>query len=280
MKFGAHSLMWTPSFSEEDLEIFDKLKSFGFEGIEILMDDLETLPVKGIKQKMEETGMGVACSVALDGRHNPISSDPETRRKAVEFLKSRINTAADLGAEIATGVVYAAWGEFTGKQRTDEEWEWCKETLWKVTDLLEETGVTLGIEAINRYETYFINTAEDAKRLVKEIDHPSIKVHLDTYHMNIEEKSFYEAIKIVGDDLCHLHLCENDRGVPGTGHVDWNGIFKALNEINYDGWAVVESFVPAIEEIARQTAIWRQVAPSADELAKQSLKFFKKNVRS
>lgn len=276
MKFGAHSLMWTPVFTEKNLHLFEKLKEMGFSGIEILLNDLERIPIEKIRQKADKTNMQVMCAVALDEEHNPISSDPKVRERAVEFLKSRIGAARDLNAHLATGVTYASWGTFSGKQRTKDEWKWSKETLHQVTNYLEETDVTLGLEAINRYETYFINTAEDAKKMVEEVNHPRVKVHLDTYHMNIEEKSFYEPIKLVGDDLCHIHLCENDRGIPGSGHVDWEGIFKALDEIEYEKWAVVETFVPALEDIARQTAVWRKLAPSVDELAEKALAYFKK----
>jgi len=267
--------MWTPVFTEENLHLFDKLKEMGFSGIEILLNDLERMPIDKIRQKADKTNMQVMCAVALDEAHNPISPDPKVREKAVEFLKSRISAARDLNAHLATGVTYASWGTFSGKQRTEDEWQRSIETLHQVTDYLEETGVTLGLEAINRYETYFINTAEDAKKMVEEVNNPKVKVHLDTYHMNIEEKSFYEPIKLVGEDLCHIHLCENDRGIPGSGHVDWKGIFKALDEIEYEKWAVVETFVPALEDIARQTAVWRKLAPSVDELAEKALAYFK-----
>lgn len=280
MRFGAHSMMWTASFREDDLEIFDKLDSFNFDSLEILLDDPEALPVKGIQNKMDETGMEIAGSVTLDEEHNAISPDKEVRDKAVEYLKDRIKIASKLGAPVVSGVTYAGWGYFTGKPRSEEEIKRSKEVIWQVTDLLEETGVTLGVEAINRFETHFLNTAEQAKKFVDQIDHPNVKIHLDTYHMNIEEKDFYEPIKLVGDDLCHVHLCENDRGVPGTGHVNWNEVFRALDEVDYENMAIVESFVPEIEEVAQETAIWRKVAPGADELAKQALEFFKKNTNS
>jgi len=134
--------------------------------------------------------------------------------------------------------------------RTEKEWNWCKECLSLAAEYAREKGVVLAVEPVNRYETYFLNTAEDARRLVEEINHPNVRVHLDTYHLN------------------------------GKGHVDWDGVYKALSEINYQRWAVIESFVPAIEEVARMTAIWRKVAPSADAIARDGLEFLKQKEKS
>ncbi len=274
MRYAAHSLMWTAEFTEKDLHLFDKLKGMGFDGIEIHTNRPETLPKKKIKEKMSETGMKCTFTATLDKEHNIISPDKEKRKAGIEFLKERIEIASQLGSDVLGGVIYAAWGEFTGKVRTNEEWSYSKESLLEAAQYAQEKGVVLALEPVNRYETYFLNTTEDTRKLVEEINHPNVRIHLDTYHLNIEEESFYEAIKTAGEYLYHLHLCENNRGIPGTGHVAWSDVFKALKEVKYDRWAVVESFVPAIEEIARMTAIWRKVAPSADAIAEEGLKFF------
>ena len=275
MKYAAHSLMWTAEFTEKDLHLFDKLKRMGFDGIEIHTNHPETLPKEKIKEKMNETGMKCTFTAALEKDTNIISPDKKKRKAGIEFLKERIELVAELGSDVLGGVIYAAWGEFTGKVRTNEEWSYSKESLLEVAQYGQEKGVVLALEPVNRFETYFLNTAEDTRKLVEEIDHPNVRIHLDTYHLNIEEESFYEAIKIAGEYLYHFHLCENNRGIPGTGHVAWSDVFKALKEVKYDRWAVIESFVPAIEEIARMTAIWRKVAPSADAIAEEGLKFVK-----
>lgn len=277
MKYGAHSLMWTAEFTEKDLGLFDKLKKMGFDGLEIYVNinNIESLPRQKIKEKMEQTGMECTISTGLDKSQNIISPDEEKRKRGVTYLKQAVDLAVDLGTDIVSGVLYASWGEFTGKMRTQEEWEYCKESLSQAAEYAKKKNVILALEPINRYETYFLNTAEDARKLVEEINHPNVKIHLDTYHLNIEEESFYRAIKIAGEYLYHFHVCENNRGIPGTGHVPWDEVYKALKEINYTRWAIVESFVPAIEEIARMTAIWRKLAPSADAIAEEGLKFLK-----
>ncbi len=275
MKYAAHSMMWTATFTDKDLGLFDRLKRMGFDGLEIFLNHPESLPIEKIKEKMDETGMGCTISMGLGKEQNLISPDRGIRDAGVAFLKKGIDVAYEVGSDIISGVIYATWGEFTGKMRTDDEWNYSKECLLKVAEYAKGKGVMLGLEPVNRFETYFLNTVEDTRKMVQEINHPNIGIHADTFHINIEEESFYGAIKMAGEYLCHVHLCENNRGIPGTGHVPWDDVFRALRELNYDRWVVVESFVPAVEEVARMTAIWRQLAPSADVLAEEGLKLYK-----
>jgi D-psicose/D-tagatose/L-ribulose 3-epimerase len=149
------------------------------------------------------------------------------------------------------------------------------ESLKEACRLVRDYNVTIGLEPVNRFETYFVNTAADAIRLVKEVGEPNVGVHLDTFHMNIEEKNYYDPIVQTGKLLCHMHCCENDRGTAGTGSVNWTEVFRALAKIRYNKWITLESFTPEIKSIAATTAIWRQIAPSADALASEGLKFLK-----
>ena len=275
MKYAAHSMMWTATFTEKDLGLFDRLKRMGFDGLEIFLNHPESLPMEKIKEKMNETGMGCTLSVGLGKEQNLISPDRGARDAGVAFLKEAVDVACELGTDVVSGVIYAAWGEFTGKMRTEDEWNYSKECLLKVAKYTEGKGVVLALEPVNRFETYFLNTIEDTRKMVEEINHPNVRIHADTYHINIEEESFYGAIEMAGEYLYHVHLCENNRGIPGTGHVPWDDVFRALRELNYDRWAVVESFVPAVEEVARMTAIWRQLAPSADVMAEEGLKLYR-----
>ncbi|TET48679.1 sugar phosphate isomerase/epimerase, partial [Candidatus Aerophobetes bacterium] len=260
---------------EKDLGLFDRLKRMGFDGLEIFLNHPESLPMEKIKEKMNETGMGCTLSVGLGKEQNLISPDSGARDAGVAFLKEAVDVACELGSDVVSGVIYAAWGEFTGKMRTEDEWNYSKECLLKVAEYTEGKGVMLALEPVNRFETYFLNTIEDTRKMVEEINHPNVGIHADTFHMNIEEESFYGAIKMAGEHLCHVHLCENNRGIPGTGHIPWDDVFRALRELSYDRWAVVESFVPAVEEVARMTAIWRQLAPSADVMAEEGLKLYR-----
>jgi D-psicose/D-tagatose/L-ribulose 3-epimerase len=170
--------------------------------------------------------------------------------------------------------MYSVINKLVGR-RTDEEWDLCVKGLKEVAFFAEQHEVTLAIEPINRFETYFINTANDVVNLVKEVQNPYVKVMLDTFHMNIEEKSYRSALECAGDLLYHVHCCENDRGTPGTGLVRWDEVFEALSKIDYNRWLVIESFVPSSEAIAKAFGIWRNIAPSAETLAKDGLQFLK-----
>jgi D-psicose/D-tagatose/L-ribulose 3-epimerase len=276
IKFGVHLFLWAETFDLSALKLIKKAKDIGFDGVEIPMMDLDVIDVEKTKKELERCDVVGLGSMGLPLNMDIASSDEATRKRGIEHMKRSIEVTSELGGDAINGVIYTAWGKITGKARTETEWKHSVESLKEICRYANKYGVTLGIEPVNRFETYFINTAADAVKLAKDVGEPSIKVHLDTFHMNIEEKNFYQPIKDTGSMLCHMHCCENDRGIAGTGHIDWNGVFKALSEVKYDRWIVVESFTPDMEKIAASTAIWRKVAPSADALASEGLKFLKK----
>jgi D-psicose/D-tagatose/L-ribulose 3-epimerase len=172
--------------------------------------------------------------------------------------------------------MYAGLGVMTGCRRTPEEWNWAVEGLREVAQHAKKRQVTVCLEPLNRFETYFLNTLEDAARLVNDIGAPNVKIHFDTFHANIEEKNPAEALRSVARDLGHVHVSENDRGIPGTGHNDWQGVLKALKAMRYKGWMTIESFAQPEPELAAAAAIWRDMAPSGDELAQQGLRFIRR----
>jgi len=278
MRYGAYALIWVPELGEKQLYLFDKLKEMGFEGIEVPLGYpfLKSLPISGIKKKMEQTGLRCVCSTGLDKERNIISPNREKRRKGIKFLQQCIKIAADLGSDVLAGVLYAPWGGFTGKPRTQKEWNYCKEGLMEAAEVAKKYSLFIAIEPVNRFESYFLNTAEDAKKLIMEISHPNLKLHLDTFQMNIEEENLYKAIKTGGDLLYHFHCCASHRGIPGKDHIDWVGVMKALKEIGYKRWLIIESFTPqAAKEFGKQAAVWRDLAPSADSIAEEGLRFLK-----
>ncbi|KXA95888.1 hypothetical protein AKJ65_00105 [candidate division MSBL1 archaeon SCGC-AAA259E19] len=210
-----------------------------------------------------------------------IASNPETRKTGIEFLKKVIRIISKLRGDVLCGVLYAGWGELKDRMRTQEEWEHAKNGLLEVADVAKQHRVVLALEPVNRFEGYFLNTAKDALKLVKEIGHPNIKIHLDTFQMNIEEKNLTQPIKTVEDELHHLHFCANHRGTPGTGHIPWRDIFKSLKEIEYDNWGVIEAWIPQVflfgeGKIPRKIAMWREIATDGRKTAKKGLDFLKK----
>jgi D-psicose/D-tagatose/L-ribulose 3-epimerase len=163
----------------------------------------------------------------------------------------------------------------TGARRTTQEWDWAVEGLIKAASHAQALRLTLCIEPLNRFETYFLKTQADAAKLVKDIGARNVRVHFDTFHANIEEKNPAASLRSIAKVLGHVHISENDRGVPGTGHNDWRGILSVLKQIGYDGWLTIESFARPEPDLAAAAAIWRDLAPSGDELAKRGIKFIK-----
>jgi D-psicose/D-tagatose/L-ribulose 3-epimerase len=193
------------------------------------------------------------------------------------YVKAGIKATHDLGATNFVGPFYSAVGRTW--QMTDDER--ARDTDLLVKNLSElakyaaDYGVILCVEPLNRFETSFINLASQDIEVIDRVSHPNCQIMLDTFHMNIEEKSSGDAIRAVGKRLKHIHTCENDRGAPGSGQVAWKEVAKALKDIGYDGAVVIESFTPQVKSIARAAAIWRPLAPSSDALATDGLKFLR-----
>jgi D-psicose/D-tagatose/L-ribulose 3-epimerase len=275
VKFGVHLYLWAERLDVPALKLIKKIKDMGFDGVEIPLTELEAIDLEKTKKELKRHDIVGIGSLGLPLDKDITSGDEATRKRGIEFMKRCVEAISKLGGDSINGVVYTSWGKITGKPRTETEWKYSVESLKEVCRYANKYGVTFGLEPVNRFETYFLNTAADAVKLAKAVGEPNIKVHLDTFHMNIEEKDFYQPIKDVGPMLWHMHCCESDRGMAGTGHVDWDGVFRALSEVKYDRWIVVESFTMDMEKIAASTAIWRKMAPSADALASEGLKFLK-----
>jgi D-psicose/D-tagatose/L-ribulose 3-epimerase len=276
-KYGLELLLWTGRFTMENLPLISKAKQLGFDGVEIHIADPAMLPVQEIKNELEKNGMGVNFILILNEETNSLSKDPQVRKNALEFIKRCIDRAYEItgGGCYIAGVSYGAAGYITGTARTSEEWDWAVHNFRAAARYAQGKDIILAAEVLNRFETHFLNTAFDAVRFCKDVGEPNVRVHLDTYHMIREEKSFYEAIVNTGEYLGYFHACENDRGIPGTGLVQWEEVYRGLMDIGYQGWIMIESFVPDIKELARIAAIWRTLAPSADDLAKMGLKNLK-----
>ena len=275
-KYGISLLLWTDKFDKESVKFIQQAAEMGFDGVEIPFFDPETVDIQATKAALKKHNMGcVGCAITSPGR-DLISSNPSERQTAKDYIRECIDITAQLGSDTLIGPAYSVVGKLVGRARTDEEWNLCVEGLKEIAECAEQNKVTLAIEPINRFETYFVNTAADVVSLAKDVDSPYIKVMLDTFHMNIEEKNIRGALEGAGDLLHHVHCCENDRGTPGTGLVQWDVVFETLAKLNYNRWFVIESFVPNIKAIAAAAAIWRDIAPSAESLATEGLAFLRK----
>ena len=275
MKYGINTLLWTAGFDTSHLELLPRFREKGFDGVEIARFDFAGFPAAEIRRRCEREGLQPILCSAATGDLNMTSPDEEVRRRAREFLMAGIQTAAELGADTFVGPFCSPVGYHTGQRRTEDEWQRAVEGLQSLGPLLDAYGVTLANEPLNRFETHFLNTAADAIRLCDEVNHPRIGILFDTFHANIEEKRVGAALEQTARWLRHVHTCENDRGIPGSGHVEWDAVFEVLSRIGYGRWVVIESFGSRIPEIAKAACIWRDLAPSSEAIAFEGLAFLK-----
>ena len=279
MKYGMNTLIYTGSFRDEHAKLFPGLKKLGFDGVEIAPENKGDFDTGKMRAAIEENGLVCSSICGLFGPGRDMrSDDPEERKGGVQYTKDCIDLASELGAKYVVGPMYSWVGRAnleTAAARK-EQWKRVVEGFKEACDHAEKKDVYLGIEPLNRFETDFINIADDALQMCSDVGSGHLGVHLDTFHMNVEEKDSAAAIRKAGNKLFLLHASENDRGAPGTGQVHWNGVRDAVKDIGFDGWVVIESFTPDVEMIARAAAIWRQTEKDADTLAGKGLNFLKK----
>jgi D-psicose/D-tagatose/L-ribulose 3-epimerase len=276
MKFGVNALIWTANFDSACLPLLPVIKEKGFDGIEFPVFEPTGMPVAEIRRALADNGLECTVCSVLTGDLSLISHDATIRQRARARIADFVRLAADLGANIVAGPLYSPVGLLVGRRRTRDEWDRAVDAYRSLGPVLEQNNVTLAVEPLNRFETYFLNTASDAARLCDEVDHPNFGILLDTFHANIEEKDLYEACLTAGSRLRHVHTSENDRGTPGKGHVDWHGLFSALREIGYNGWLTIESFGFGIVGVSAAAAIWRDIEPTPESIAFDGVRFLKK----
>jgi D-psicose/D-tagatose/L-ribulose 3-epimerase len=277
MKYGVNTFIWTANFDSSNLPLLPRIKKAGFDGVEVPLFNPVQFAVADIRRGLKENGLECTICSVLTGGMNMISDDAAVRQKTRAHMEACVNSAAEVGAKIIAGPLYSPVGYLPGRRRTSEEWKWAVDCYQSLGPVLSSHGVTIAIEPLNRFETYFLNTAEDVARLCDEINHPNVGVLFDTFHANIEEKDIAQGYRTVGRHLKHVHTCENDRGIPGTGHVEWDGVFRALRDLTYDGWLTIESFGFSLGELSAAASIWRDIAPSPESIAFEGVKFLKRN---
>jgi len=278
MKFGVNTMIWSGEYDRQVQGLLPLIKEKGFDGIEFPLFRLDGFNAATVRKDTEAAGLECTVASAFIQGLSPISDDAATRAKALQHLKDLIRAAAEAGAKIFCGPMYSPVGYLPGRRRTADEWKRAVEGLQSLGDTLAAHKVTLAIEPLNRFETYFLNTAADAAQLCDEVGHPNIGILFDTFHANIEEKNIAAGIRTVSRHLRHVHTCENDRGIPGSGHVEWPQVFEALREVKYDGWLTIESFGFNIGDISAAAAIWRDIEKTPESIAFDGLRFLKENI--
>ena len=273
MKFGLSAFAWTSAFEAVDLEMVGRVREWGYEGLEVAMFEPGRLDARGIRRAFEAEGMDCTVCAILPQGVNPVDPDGAVRRRAWEHLAACVETAGEMGAKVIGGPVYAPIGYLPGHRAGGEEMGWVVEMVQSVVPRLEALGMTLGLEPVNRAETYLVRTGAEAAAICEAVGSDRVGVTIDTFHANIEEKSIAGAVKALGRRVVHLHASENDRGVLGRGHVDFAGVLAALGD--YEGYVVVEGFgVPDVGRVGPGTLL-AEVGVSAEVLGRESLRYLR-----
>lgn len=277
IQYGASLLSWVlPQWNAKAGKFaIEQTARHGFDIIEILLPITMDFDVQTVKQQLKDNNLGVVCSLNLS-KETHIPSHPD---KALETIKKALDITAGLGADFLGGVLHGGIGVFTGGALQQHEKETIAEVWHKTGTYAQELGITIGIEPINRYESYICNTADNVLELIQMANSPALGVHLDTFHMNIEEKNFRDPIIKSGKLLRHLHITESHRGMPGEGTVNWEELFTALKEIDFKGNLVLENFSSSVRGMQQAVSLWQKSPHNALELAVGSLAFIKDGIQ-
>jgi D-psicose/D-tagatose/L-ribulose 3-epimerase len=275
MKFGVNTFIWSAGFGAAEIELLPVIREKGFDGVEIPLFGADKIHPSIVRSAMEANQLECNFCSVFPAPFSLISDRAEVRQQTVTHFSDCIKAAAEAGSKLIAGPLYSPVGQLPGRRRTSDEWKWAIEGYQQIGDLLSSYGVTIAIEPLNRFETYFLNTTADAVRLCEEINHPRVGILFDTFHANIEEKDTAAALRSTGKYLRHFHACENDRGIPGSGHVEWASTLGALKAMGYDQWVTIESFGFSIPEISGAAAIWRDLASSPEAIAWDGVRFLR-----
>lgn len=274
-KLGMNLLLWTDSVRlKGDKDLIDKVLGMGFDGLEVPLMGMEVSEAKEIGDYFKE--LNVPCTaLSVLGDVNPISPDEKERDAAYKAMCHFVDCTQAMGATLLCGPFDQQLGYFTGVRPTKQEWDWSVDCMRKACEYALTKGVDIAIEPLNRFEQYILNTVEDGVKYIKQIDMPNAGLLLDTMHMNVEELDVAKALEVGLPYTKHIHISENNRGIPGTGHACGKDVFDVIEASDYDGWLTIEAFNEGAPSMQGPLHLWRTFAPSDDSLAVQGLKYMK-----
>lgn len=278
MKSGVNTFVWvSPCTTQAVEELAPLVKRMGFDILELACENPALLDVGAIKKTFERNQLLPIVCGAFGPERNLCSTNPQYVLNAKTYIRWLIDAAVELGSPVVCGPMYSAVGKahLENDQARREEWDLAVCGVREMAEYAEPMGIKLALETLNRFETDMLNIVAQGLQFIQQTGQENVGLHLDTFHMHLEEKDSAAAIRLANKKIFHFHACENDRGVPGTGQVHWNEIASALKEVGYSGPVVIESFTAQVKEIARAVCIWREIAPSQDAIATQGLSFLR-----
>ena len=280
MRLGINTFLFTSPFTNASTKLFKTFKRWGFESIEIPVEDPAHIDPAHVKRELDRHGLVCGSVCACMGPDRDLRGTPAQQRTGLSYMKEVIDQMVVLDCPSLIGPVYSAVGRADAVPADEyrKQWATVVKNLKELCQYAESRKKKVCLEPLNRFETDFINTCDQGLKMIKAVGSPALKLHLDTFHMNIEEKCQSDAIRKAGRWLGHFHACGSDRGTPGNDHIDWEPIAKALKDIRYHGDVVIESFTTDVKVIAKAAAIWRRMEPTPDEIAVKGLKFLKRTL--
>lgn len=278
MTFGINTFLFTSPFTNDSVKYFPRYKEWGFDAVEIALEDPANIDASFVKEQLTANGLICNTVCAAMGPATDLRGTEEQQQNAKQYLKSILDTMDILGAKMLVGPLYSSVGRADAVEEDDykRQWETAVNNLKEIAEYARQRNMKLAIEPLNRFETDFVNTVDQALKMIEDINSPVVFIHFDTFHMNIEEKNQAKALAKAGKFLGHIHACGSDRGTPGNDHTNWTAIAQQLKAMNYTGDIVIESFTKDVKVIAKAAAIWRKIEPSQQAIAEDGVKFLRK----
>jgi len=277
MRFGINTFLFASPFADRHVSLFRQFRRWGFESVEIAVEDPRHITPTLIKRELDRHGLVCGSVSACFGPGRDLRGSPREQKATLDYMSAILDQMVTLDCHTVIGPLYSCVGRTEAVPPVEyrRQWRTVAKNLRALCQKAEKLGRQICLEPLNRYETDFINTCDQGLKMIEDVGSPALKLLLDTFHMNIEEKSLADAIRRAGRHLGHLHACGADRGTPGNDHTDWKSIARALRDIRYGGDVVIESFTTDVKVIARAAAIWRRIEPTRDEIAVKGLKFLR-----
>ncbi len=276
MKVGFNLLVLGADITVEHARQLERFKALGYDGVEVPVMSGDVARYTALGHLLRDLGLCVATAGTVPPAANPISKDPNVRARARDHHRWLVDCTHAMGGEIIAGPVHSPVGVFTGAAATVDERAHCVEAMRALAEYAMPAGVKISAEAVNRFECYVMSTTEHASQIYRAVDHPNYGYMFDTFHANIEEKNPAATYELYHHEINHYHISENDRGIPGTGHVPFAQHFDALRRCGYDGWLTVEAFGRSVPELAGATRVWRNLFDDADRLFSESIAFIRR----
>lgn len=278
MQFAVSTWLWTSPFTTETIRLFPKIKKMGFSHVEIPIEDPSLINAQIVRRALKENDLKAIVCGAFGPTRDLTHHDSKVHQICFDYLDQCFDFCLAWDTSFVAGPMYSAVGKarLLSSEERQKEWDLAVSNLRKVCEQASKNNLFVALEPLNRFETDLVNTCEDVVRLIQDINHPSAKILLDSFHMTIEERDLHQAFRCAGEHLIHVQVSENYRGTPGTGLTDWKAIKNGLKSINYNGVISIESFTPNVKELAGAVCIWKPFAENQDQFAIEGLSFLQK----